>query len=64
MSHQFGATIMASAAGAVRDHLGEYNAAFMTGGFIAMIAAGLALQIKTKPKEAAPPGVIAQPAGA
>jgi sugar phosphate permease len=64
MSHQIGAAIMASAAGAVRDHLGEYNAAFMAGGFIAMIAAGLALQIKTKPKEAAPPGVIAQPAQA
>jgi hypothetical protein len=29
-----------------------------------MIAAGLALQIKTKPKEAALPPVMAQPAGA
>jgi sugar phosphate permease len=64
MSHQIGAAIMASAAGAVRDYLGEYNAAFMAGGFIAMIAAGLALQIKTKPKEAALPPVMAQPAGA
>jgi len=64
MSHQIGAAIMASSAGAVRDYLGEYNAAFMAGGFIAMIAAGLALQIKTKPKETAAPPVIAQPAGA
>jgi sugar phosphate permease len=64
MSHQIGAAIMASTAGAVRDHLGEYNAAFMAGGFIAMIAAGLALQIKTKPKEAVSPPGIAQPAGA
>jgi sugar phosphate permease len=63
MSHQIGAAIMASAAGAVRDYLGEYNAAFMAGGFIAMIAAGLALQIKPKPKEATTPPVIAQPAG-
>lgn len=64
MSHQIGAAIMASAAGAVRDYLGEYNAAFLAGGFIAMIAAGLALQIKPKPKETAPPPVAAQPAGA
>ena len=63
MSHQIGAAIMASTAGAVRDYLGEYNAAFMAGGFIAMIAAGLALQIKTAPKEAALPPVSAQPAG-
>jgi sugar phosphate permease len=64
MSHQIGAAIMASAAGAVRDYLGEYNVAFMAGGFIAMIAAGLALQIKSKPNVAAPPPVGAQPAGA
>lgn len=64
MSHQIGAAIMASAAGAVRDYLGEYNAAFMAGGFIAMIAAGLALQIKPKAREEAPPPVTAQPAGA
>ena len=64
MSHQIGAAIMAAAAGAVRDYLGEYNAAFMAGGFIAMIAAGLALQIKPKAREEAPPPVTAQPAGA
>jgi predicted MFS family arabinose efflux permease len=64
MSHQIGAAIMASAAGAVRDYLGEYNAAFLAGGFIAMIAAGLALQIKSKPSGAAPPPVGAQPAQA
>jgi sugar phosphate permease len=63
MSHQIGAAIMASAAGAVRDALGEYNAAFLAGGFIAMIAAGLALQIKPKPKETAP-AATPQPAGA
>lgn len=63
MSHQIGAAIMASAAGAVRDYLGEYNVAFLAGGFIAMIAAGLALQIKPKAKEAIPPPVTA-PAGA
>ena len=64
MSHQIGAAIMSSAAGAVRDYVGDYNFAFLSGGVIAMIAAGLALQIKPKPKEAAPPSASAQPAGA
>jgi MFS family permease len=62
MSHQIGAAIMASAAGAVRDYVGDYNFAFLSGGAIAMIAAGLALQIK--PKEAMPPPASAEPAGA
>jgi MFS family permease len=54
MSHQIGAALMASAAGAVRDYVGDYSFAFLTGGAIAMIAAGLALQIKVPPKESAP----------
>jgi len=48
MSHQIGAAIMASGAGAIRDFVGDYQSAFLSGGFIAMIAAGLALQIKPK----------------
>ena len=64
MSHQIGAAIMASAAGAVRTHLGNYDIAFFAGGMIAMIAATCALNIKPKPKEAGPPPVGAQPAGA
>jgi sugar phosphate permease len=64
MSHQIGAAIMASAAGALRTWLGDYQLAFLSGGVIAMIAAGLALQIKTKPREASPPPAAAQPAGA
>ncbi len=64
MSHQIGAAIMASAAGALRTWMGDYQFAFLSGGFIAMIAAGLALQIKPKPKEASPPPASAQPAGA
>src|SRR5512139_2554581 len=63
MSHQIGAAIMASAAGAVRDYVGDYNFAFLSGGAIAMIAAGLALQIKPKAKEAAEPPASVQPAG-
>jgi MFS family permease len=64
MSHQIGAAIMASAAGAVRTWMGDYQFAFLSGGVIAMIAAGLALQIKIKPKEATLPPATAQPAGA
>ena len=64
MSHQIGAAIMASAAGAIRTWMGDYQFAFLSGGVIAMIAAGLALQIKLKPKEAAPPATGAVPAGA
>src|SRR5712692_9703408 len=64
MSHQIGAAIMASAAGALRTWMGDYQFAFLSGGFIAMIAAGLALQIKPKPKEASSPPASAQPAGA
>jgi len=63
MSHQIGAAIMASAAGAIRTWMGDYQFAFFSGGVIAMIAAGLALQIKSKRKEAAPPPA-AVPAGA
>ena len=64
MSHQIGAAIMASAAAAMRDYLGEYNSAFLTAGFVAMIAAGLALQIKPKPRDVATAPPSAQPAGA
>lgn len=64
MSHQIGAAIMASAAGQLRTWIGDYQLAFLSGGVIAMVAAGLALQIKMKPKEAVPSSVSAQPAGA
>jgi MFS family permease len=64
MSHQVGAAIMASAAGAIRTYVGDYQPAFFIGGMIAMIAATLALNIKTSPREAAPPTASVQPAGA
>ena len=50
--------------GAIRDYVGDYNFAFLSAGVIAMIAAGLALQIKPTPKKDALPPVSAQPAGA
>jgi sugar phosphate permease len=65
MAHQIGAAIMASTAGAIRTWMGDYQYAFLSGGVIAMIAAGLALQIKARPRVAVtPPPAGAQPAGA
>ncbi len=64
MSHQIGAAIMASTAGAMRTWLGDYNLAFLSGGMVAMIAAGLALQIKPPRKETPPGPAAAQTVGA
>jgi MFS family permease len=55
MSHQIGAAIMASGAGALRTWLGDYQFAFLSGGVVAMIAAWLALQIRPKPEDASAP---------
>jgi MFS family permease len=62
MSHQIGAAIMASAAGGLRTWLGDYQFAFLSGGVIAMLAAGLALQIRQPRGTPAP--VTPQPASA
>ena len=61
MSHQIGAAIMAASAGMLRTWLGDYQLAFLSGGVIAMIAAGLALQIKPikQPEVSAAPGAPA-----
>jgi len=64
MSHQIGAAIMATGAGAIRTWLGDYQMAFLSGGMIALIAAGLALQIRTKPQQVSPTPVAPQAAGA
>jgi MFS family permease len=64
MSHQIGAAIMASAAGALRTWVGDYQFAFLSGGVIAMIAAGLALQIKPTQRQAAAAPVAPEPAEA
>jgi sugar phosphate permease len=64
MSHQIGAAIMASAAGALRTSMGDYQFAFLSGGVIAMLAAGLALQIKPVQRQATSAPAAPQPAGA
>jgi len=47
--HQTGGAVAATAAGAVRVSLGEYHYAFIAGGIMALIAAGLALSIRSRP---------------
>jgi predicted MFS family arabinose efflux permease len=46
--HQLGGAVAATAAGAVRVAMGEYQYAFLTGGIMAMVAAGLALSIRSQ----------------
>ena len=53
--HQIGGALAATAAGAVRVEMGQYNYAFLTGGLMAVIAACLALSIRPAP--VAPPPV-------
>lgn len=51
LSHQVGAALMASGAGAIRVWLGDYQLAFLAGGSFAMVAAGLALRIRPPRRE-------------
>lgn len=46
MSHQIGAAIMATTAGAIRVRFGDYHFAFIFGGIIAIMIAFFALQIR------------------
>jgi MFS family permease len=64
MSHQIGAAVMASSAGALRTWMGDYQFAFLSGGVIAMIAAGLALQIKPTQQQVTSAPAAPQAAGA
>jgi MFS family permease len=63
LSHQIGAALMATGAGTIRVWLGDYQYAFLAGGMIAMVAAGLALGIKPRPKEVVLQGVAPGVAG-
>ncbi|TYC07102.1 MFS transporter [Micromonospora sp. WP24] len=56
-SHQLGAALAASAAGLVRDRLGEYTAAWYVAGALAIGAAGLSLSLRRRPR-----GVVPTPA--
>ncbi|MBI4493223.1 MAG: MFS transporter [Chloroflexi bacterium] len=45
-SHQFGAAVVATTAGAIRVSLGDYQYAFLAGGVVALIGASMALFIR------------------
>jgi MFS family permease len=64
MSHQIGAAAMASTAGALRTWIGDYQYAFLSGGVVAILAAGLALQIRSRQSHAAAAPAEPQAAGA
>jgi MFS family permease len=64
LSHQLGAALMASGAGAIRVWFGDYQFAFLAGGSFAMIAAGLALRIRPQRREATASSVAGEVAGA
>jgi sugar phosphate permease len=49
LSHQIGAALAASGSGAIRVWLGDYQFAFLAGGLMAMVAATLALRIRSQP---------------
>jgi hypothetical protein len=45
-SHQIGAAVAATGAGAIRDHLGAYTLAFYVAGGLSIVAAGLSFGIR------------------
>jgi sugar phosphate permease len=61
VAHQLGAAAVAYAAGAMHDWFGDYRGAFLTSGFICLIAASMAIRIgrsaRPAPRPAAPPAL-------
>jgi sugar phosphate permease len=55
LSHQLGAALMALGGGVIRVWLGDYSLAFVIGGALGLIAAGLALNIPLPERAAAAP---------
>jgi predicted MFS family arabinose efflux permease len=60
--HMLGAAIAAWAAGIVREHVGDYAAAFVAAGWLAFIAAFAALMIRRPDRSGGIPAVAAEPA--
>ncbi len=58
-SHQIGAAIAATAAGAARDAFGTYGATWILTGILAVIAAGLSVSIRSLPRTPAAASVPA-----
>ncbi len=58
-AHQLGAASMAFGAGWIFDTLGDYQLAFLAGGVLAMIGAGMAFMVRVSPPQPAPPAPAA-----
>ncbi|MEI7760948.1 MAG: MFS transporter [Thermoleophilia bacterium] len=57
-AHQLGAAFAAFGAGAVRTWFGDYQGAFVTGGLLSLIAAGLVIRIVNKQPRQSPIGTV------
>ena len=64
LSNQVGAALAAAGGGMVRVWLGDYEFAFLAGGVMALIAAGLAWRIRPQRREPALSAVASEVAGA
>ena len=60
VAHQLGAASVSYAAGVMHDWFGDYRAAFLTSGFICLIAASMAVRIGRTPRTSGLP--VGQPA--
>jgi sugar phosphate permease len=58
-AHQLGAAVAAFVAGIVREHVGDYSAAFVAAGWIAIVAGFAALAIKRRPAGPTAPAPVA-----
>ncbi len=58
-AHQLGAATMAFGAGAIRVAFGDYQIAFLAGGVLAMLGAGMAFMVRVSPPQAVAPAPVA-----
>ena len=62
LAHQMGAAIAAIGGGLIRVWLGDYQWAFIIGGFMGIVAAGIALSIPARPQTTAGAPLVPGPA--
>jgi sugar phosphate permease len=58
LAHQIGAALMAIGGGVIRVWLGDYHLAFIIGGTLGMVAAGIALNIPSRSEHRAGPTIV------
>ena len=62
LAHQMGAALAAIGGGLIRVWLGDYQWAFVIGGFMGLVAAGIALSIPARPQTTAGAPLVSGPA--